>query len=192
MISLIACVNKNRGLGYKNRLLYSIPEDMKFFRETTKNSVVIMGKNTFLSIGKPLPNRTNIVITRDKNFKANGIVICHNIDEAILSARGASSVPEDAPNPLINATINHSQKNQLLVSRTAVRDTSSNKIFVIGGGQIYEQTIQKADTLYLTIVDDDTKEADAFFPEYNDFKTSTLISQGESQGYKYQILKFTK
>ncbi len=157
MIALIACINKNRGLGFQNQLLYKLPEDMKFFRETTKNSVVIMGKNTFLSIGRPLPNRTNVIITRDKNFLAEGCVIKHNLDDAF-----------------------------------DVEAITGRPIFVIGGAQIYEQTIQKADTLYLTIVDDDTKPADAFFPNYDEFKHLELITQGVSQGYHYQILKFTK
>jgi dihydrofolate reductase len=156
-ISLIACINKNRGLGYQNKLLYQLPEDMKFFRETTKNSVVIMGKNTFLSIGRPLPNRTNIIITRDKNFTADECTICHSVDDAFL-----------------------------------VGATTGRPLFVIGGAQIYEQTIQQADTLYLTIVDDDQKPADTFFPPYDEFKNQTLISEGVSQGYPYQILKFTK
>ncbi len=157
MISLIACINKNRGLGYQNKLLYQLPEDMKFFRETTKNSVVIMGKNTFLSIGRPLPNRTNIVITRDKNFKAEGCEVKYSVDDAL-----------------------------------EVRTTTTRPIFVIGGAQIYEQTIPQANTLYLTIVNDDKTPADTFFPTYDNFKHQELISEGVSQGYQYQILKFTK
>lgn len=151
-ISLIACINKNRGLGFQNQLLYKIPEDMKFFREKTKGAAAIMGKNTFLSIGRPLPDRTNIVITRDADFKAEGCVVCNGIDDA-LKAGVATGRP----------------------------------IFIIGGAQIYQQTIDKADRLYLTIVDDD-KEADAFFPSYDEFKKTTLLSQGDYNDLKYQIL----
>ena len=136
MISLIACINKSRGLGLNNQLLYKIPADMKFFRETTAGHTVVMGKNTFLSIGRPLPKRTNIIITRDKNFKAEGVIVCYSVDEALA------------------------------------KTSADEEIMVIGGAQIYEQTIGLADKLYLTIVDDE-KEADAFFPDYHNLRRRT-------------------
>ena len=84
-MNLIVAVDRNWGIGYKNKLLISIPEDMKFFRETTTGNVVVMGKNTLLSFpnGKPLKNRENIVITHDKSFKAEGAVVVNSIEEAL-------------------------------------------------------------------------------------------------------------
>ena len=83
MISIIAAIGKNNELGKNNTLIWSMPADMKFFRDTTRGHTVIMGRKTFESIGKPLPNRKNIVITRDKNYKKDGIEIVNSLNEAI-------------------------------------------------------------------------------------------------------------
>ncbi len=79
----IAAVDSNWAIGLKNRLLASIPEDMKFFRETTTGKVVVMGRKTLESFpgGRPLPKRTNIVLTRDKDFSAKGAIVVHDMDE---------------------------------------------------------------------------------------------------------------
>jgi dihydrofolate reductase len=86
---MIAAVDKNWGIGKDNGLLDHIPEDMKFFRETTKGKAVIMGKNTFLSFPnqKPLPNRLNIVLTHDKSFDFEGICVCDDLQKAVEIAR---------------------------------------------------------------------------------------------------------
>lgn len=83
MISLIAAIGKNNELGKGNALLFNLPADMKYFRETTSGHGVIMGRKTFESIGRPLPKRRNIVITRDKNYKKEGIEIAHSLEEAV-------------------------------------------------------------------------------------------------------------
>lgn len=79
----IVCADKNWGIGYKNRLLVSIPSDMKFFRETTTGKVIVMGRKTLESFsnGMPLKNRINIVLTRDRNYEAKGAVIVHDEEE---------------------------------------------------------------------------------------------------------------
>lgn len=82
MISLIAAIGKNNELGKKNALLWSLPADMKHFRETTKGHTVIMGQKTFESIGRPLPNRRNIVLTQDKSLKSEGVEIVYSPEEA--------------------------------------------------------------------------------------------------------------
>jgi dihydrofolate reductase len=82
-INLIACYDLNRAIGKDNELLYSLPSDMKYFREVTTDSTVIMGRKTYESIGKPLPNRNNIILTRDKNFTAEGFVILHSIEDVL-------------------------------------------------------------------------------------------------------------
>ena len=88
-MNMIAAVDKNWGIGKDNNLLDNIPEDMKFFRETTKGKAVIMGKNTLMSFPnqKPLPNRLNIVLTHDKGFAPEGVVVCNNIDDAVAAAK---------------------------------------------------------------------------------------------------------
>ncbi len=82
-MNIIVAVDKNWGIGKDNRLLVSIPADMKFFRTTTTGKVVVMGRKTLESFpgGQPLKNRTNIVLTRDVNYKVKGAVIVHSVDE---------------------------------------------------------------------------------------------------------------
>lgn len=87
-IKIIAAVGKNRELGGNNSLLWNLPGDRKYFRETTRGSTVIMGRKTFESIGRPLPNRKNIVITRSADFHADGVTICKSLPEALSCAGG--------------------------------------------------------------------------------------------------------
>lgn len=92
MISIIAVIGKNRELGKDNHLLWNIPSDLKRFREITKGHPVIMGRKTFQSIGHPLPNRTNIVISREKEIP--GVIVVHSLDEAIEKANSTPGVEE--------------------------------------------------------------------------------------------------
>ena len=81
-MNLIVAVDNKWAIGYKNDLLISIPDDMKFFRETTTGNVIIMGRKTLNSFpnGRPLKNRVNIVITKDTNFKADGAIVVNKDD----------------------------------------------------------------------------------------------------------------
>ncbi len=83
ILSLIAAIGKNNELGFDNKLLWNMPADMKHFRDTTSGHPVIMGRKTFESIGQPLPNRRNIVITRDMNYKNEGSEVFHSLDESL-------------------------------------------------------------------------------------------------------------
>lgn len=83
MISLIAAIGKNNELGKGNTLVWDMPADMQYFRETTKGHTVIMGRKTFESIGRPMPNRQNIIITRDKSYLRPGIDVVHSLAEAL-------------------------------------------------------------------------------------------------------------
>lgn len=87
ILSLIAAIGKNNELGKGNTLLWKLPADMQYFIKTTSGHPVIMGRKTFESIGKPLPNRKNIVITRDRNYKKDGVEIVHSLEEALGRAR---------------------------------------------------------------------------------------------------------
>ena len=92
MISIIAIVAKNRAIGYQNKLLYNIPEDLKHFQSITTGHVVIMGENTFHSLNdRPLPGRVNIVLTLDSNFKAENCLIAHSMEESIELAEAQNS-----------------------------------------------------------------------------------------------------
>ena len=130
MISIIAAIGKNNELGKGNALLFSMPADMKYFRETTSGKTIIMGQKTFESIGRPLPKRLNIVVTRDKNFTHDGVEISHSLEDTLKKYKNS---PEE--------------------------------VFIIGGGQIYAQSMEYADKLYITHIDATDKDADTFFPE---------------------------
>ena len=145
MINIIAAIGKNRELGKDNKLLWHIPEDFKRFKTLTSGHIVIMGRKTFESIGKPLPNRVNIVITRDVNYKVEEVIVCNSIEAAFASSFAKATADKKAP-------------------------VSQGEIFIIGGASIYEQGIKYADKLYLTLVNQEYPEADAFFPDYCEFK----------------------
>jgi dihydrofolate reductase len=130
MISLIAAIGKNNELGKGNTLLFHMPTDMKHFREITLLHPIVMGRKTYESIGHPLRNRRNVVITRDVNYKKEGIEVVHSLAEVL----------DLLPN--IN-----------------------EEIFVIGGAEIYRETMPIADRLYITHIDAEDKDADSFFPE---------------------------
>lgn len=87
-ISIIGAVDKKWGIGLQNKLLISIPADMKIFSELTTGNVCIMGRNTLQSLpgGRPLINRVNIVLSRDKNFKMSGVTVVHSVEEALEEA----------------------------------------------------------------------------------------------------------
>lgn len=82
-ISIIVAVAKNNVIGKDNKLPWHLPEDLKHFKELTSGHTVIMGRKTFESIGRPLPNRKNIVISRNENFKANDMEVVHSIEQAL-------------------------------------------------------------------------------------------------------------
>ena len=135
IVSAIAAIGENRELGLNGKIPWHIPEDFKHFKKITTGHPVIMGRKTFESIGKPLPGRTNIIITRNTDFKAAGCIVVDSIKKAIEEAK---------------------KYNQ-------------EEIFVIGGGEIYKQALPYIDKLYLTVVKG-SFEADAYFPDYSNFK----------------------
>ncbi|GHT38484.1 dihydrofolate reductase [Bacteroidia bacterium] len=131
-ISLIAAVGKNNEIGCGGNLLCHLPADMKHFRDITTGCTVVMGRKTFDSLPKgALPNRRNIVISRQLNLKSVGAEVYPSLDKAFL---------------------------QLL---------NDEEIFIIGGAQIYEQTLPLADKLYLTKIQAAFPAADVFFPPIN-------------------------
>ena len=87
IVSLIAAMDKRRGIGRDNQLPWRLSADLKKFRELTMGHHIVVGRKTFESIGRPLPGRQMIIVTRDRNFKAEGCAICHSLAEAIDLAR---------------------------------------------------------------------------------------------------------
>jgi dihydrofolate reductase len=165
IISAIAVTNKNRAIGFKNKLLWHIPSDLEHFKKITSNHAVIMGGNTYLSLGRPLPKRTNIVVTNIKNFAAPGCIVAFSLNEALERAKAEEEKIEN----------------------------DHKEIFVIGGASIYAQMLDMVNKLYLTIVDDTTIEADTYFPDYAEFKK--IISESETQEYnglKFKFIELTR
>ncbi len=91
MITIIAAIGKNRELGKDNDLIWHLPNDLKRFKKVTSNHYIIMGRKTYESLGKPLPNRTNIVISRNTSFNAVGCIIVHSLEAAIEAAKADSN-----------------------------------------------------------------------------------------------------
>lgn len=185
MLSIIAAIGRNRELGKDNRLLWHIPEDFKRFKELTLGHPIIMGRKTFESIGRVLPNRTNIIITRDKNYKVEGAIVCGSLEEAI----------EKAEESIKYSVSSIKNKNKTLNTKYNILNTDEDEIFIIGGGQIFEQALPLADKLYLTIIDPPAGggfDADTFFPDYSEFKKVIFKQKGQSQQYKYTFLDLKK
>ena len=134
-ISLIAAMAKNRVIGLNNTMPWHLPADLAHFKALTLNKPIIMGRKTYLSIGRVLPGRKNIILTRDKNFHVEGGFCAQTIEQALQHAGDDQEI--------------------------AVAE-----VVVIGGAEIYQQFIEKATCLYLTLIDLDTK-GDTYFPDYN-------------------------
>jgi dihydrofolate reductase len=128
-IAQVVAAASNNAIGKNNQLLWHLPNDLKFFKNVTWGFPVIMGRKTFEAVNKPLPGRTNIVITRNAEWKAEGVITALDIKDAIQKAG----------------------------------ETNARQIFIIGGGEIYKQSMSVADTIYLTRVHA-VLEGDTLFP----------------------------
>ena len=146
----IVAADKNWGIGKDNNLLVSIPSDMKNFRALTLGNVVVMGRKTFESLPNqaPLEERDNIVITKDKNFKAKGVTLVHSLDELDKELEGFDD----------------------------------DRVFVIGGGSIYKQLIDRCDEVYVTKINYSYK-ADTYFPDLDNNADWKLVYESEEHTY---------
>lgn len=148
-ISLIAAASENNVIGRGNALPWHLPDDLKFFRDKTKGHAIIMGRKNYQSIidaiGKPLPKRRNIIVTRDREFSAPGCEVASSVEEAIMYGHQEQKSAVDSL----------SQK------------LSTEEIFIIGGGQIYDLAMRHANYIYLTRVHA-WIAGDVFFPEIDE------------------------
>ena len=92
IISLIVSMGRNRVIGRNNKIPWYLPADLKRFKQLTTGKPIIMGRKTFESIGRPLPNRTNIIVTHDANYKAEGCIVVHSVEEALKAAEGSEEI----------------------------------------------------------------------------------------------------
>ena len=159
-IAMVVAASTNNAIGKNNQLLWHLPNDLKFFKNTTWGFPVIMGRKTFEAVNKPLPGRTNIVITRKTDWRAEGTLNALDLEEAVYKASA----------------------------------TNARQIFIIGGGEIYEQSMAIADTIYLTRVQV-VLEGDTFFPVIDEALWE-LVSNDDFQAdekhaydYSFQVWK---
>lgn len=166
MLSLIVAVAQNNAIGRNNELLWHISEDLKYFKSTTTGHPVIMGRKTYESIGRPLPGRRNIVLTRGtleippvKNPQTTSMEVVNSLDEVYAIAQG------------------------------------EEEFFVMGGGMLYNETFGKADFLYLTRIYAEAENADTFFPEVDEkewdvVRESQLLHDEENDiDFKFIVYK---
>lgn len=156
MISLIFAMDKNNLIGKGNDLPWYYPDDLKYFKEVTMNKTVVMGSKTFKSIydrlGKPLPNRNNVVVTRNSNLSIDNVLVVNDIFKYL--------------------------------------EEQKEEVFVIGGKQIYELTLDKADRLYITHINK-AYDGDVYFPEipYEKYTKIKSVINGDLEFAVYERVK---
>lgn len=154
-VSLVAAIAQNNAIGKNNELLWHLPADFKHFKNTTSGHFILMGRKTFESFPKPLPNRTHLIITRQINY----------------------SVPE---NCFAFASVNDALQ--------FAKHQNQEMVYVIGGGEIYTETIKQANELIITHVSASFEDADAFFPEITvDWKLISEEFQKADDKNKYDF-----
>jgi dihydrofolate reductase len=156
ILSIIVAVANNNAIGGNNQLLWHISADLKRFKAITSGHAIVMGRKTYESIGKPLPNRQNIVITRNRELSLLGVDVVESVEAAKAVVKG-------------------------------------KELFIIGGGEIYRQTMALAKRIYLTRVWADYK-ADTFFPEidmsiWKEVSHEDFPAEGEIPAYSFILLE---
>ena len=160
-ISIIVAITENNIIGRDNGMPWHLPADLKYFRERTSGHHIVMGRKTFESIGggRPLPNRISIIITKQKDYKAEGCLIAHSLEEAIEIAK------------------------------------NEDELFIIGGKQIYDQSLALANKMYITRIHTSI-DGDTSFPQYDEnqweMTSYTERDADEKNVYPLSFLVFEK
>jgi dihydrofolate reductase len=165
-VAIIVAQARNRVIGVENRLPWHLPSDLKYFKEVTSGKPVIMGRKTFESIGRPLPKRHNIVVTRDANWRHEGVKTAASLAQAI-SLAGTYAAASDL-----------------------------DEVMVIGGAQIYAQALPHADLLYITEVQAEVVGDAAFpeidFSEWAEEEAPIYHKADEQNSHDYKISKLRR
>jgi dihydrofolate reductase len=166
-IKLIVAMDINRGIGKDNDLMWHLPSDMRFFKETTLNQIVVMGRKNYESIPekfRPLPNRENVILTRNQDFIAENCLIFNSVRDVIVHYK---------------------------------TDRSGRDIFIIGGGQIYKEVLDLdvIDEMYITHVEH-SFDADTFFPEIDlkNWKVESLLKKeiDDKNQYAFEVKRYVR
>lgn len=151
MIIAIAAIGENYALGKDNDLLWHLPDDFKRFKTLTSGHYIIMGRKTFESFPKPLPNRTHVIISKKTHQNSEQVLYVKSLEEAFQIC----------------------PKNE--------------EVYVIGGGQIYTQTLPLCDKLELTYIHESFFDADTFFPEFNKNDWQLVFEEFHEKDDKHQF-----
>lgn len=135
IIAVIFAADLHNAIGKNNQLLWNLPGDLKFFKNTTMGCPVIMGRKTYESMNRPLPGRRNMIVTRDTDYKVEGVEVYHSIEAAVEACRKTQPAYE--------------------------------KIFIIGGAEIFKQSFHMTDEIYRTVVKE-VFDGDTFVPPINE------------------------
>lgn len=154
-ISCIVAIGKNNVIGKNNAMPWHIPADLKYFKKITSGHCIILGRKNFESIGNALPNRTNIVVTRQKDFYHSSVITALSIENALKLAL----------------------------------ELGEEEVFIVGGAEIYSQTISFWDKLYLTEIQHEF-DGDTFFPEidYSKWRLISEIKKDKSEYNPYDLI----
>lgn len=160
MITIIVAKSENNIIGNDNQLIWHLPNDLKHFKQLTSRHPIIMGRKTYESIGKPLPNRTNIVITRNKDWNPEAVLVVNSLQDAIEKSK---EIDEE--------------------------------VYIIGGGNIYEQAMDWADALEVTEVHH-SFEGDTKFPEIDlaiwEETSREDFGKDEKHEYDYSFVRYER
>lgn len=161
-MTIIAAIDINNAIGNDNQLLWHLPLDLKRFKFLTQNHVIVMGRKTFDSLGRPLPNRLNMVISSNTDYK----------------------VPE---NVLLFSSLSESLEAAL------IKDSNP---YIIGGGSIYKQFLEYADTLEITLVHTQMEKADTYFPKIDFSKWNKTFeefhSKDDNHSYEFSFITYQR
>jgi dihydrofolate reductase len=159
IISLVAAAAENNVIGKENALPWRLPADLRFFKNLTMGHTIIMGRKTYQSVGKPLPGRKNIVITRDSSFFADGCIVLGSLSDAFKQCK------------------------------------DEDEIFVVGGADIYHQSMAFADKIYLTRVHG-IFAGDTYFPDIHEDEWSVIGKEeyraDEKNIYPYSFVQYLR
>ncbi|ONM43594.1 diacylglycerol kinase [Halopseudomonas pachastrellae] len=162
-LALIAAMARNRVIGRDNAMPWHLPEDLRYFKAATLGKPIVMGRKTFDSLGRPLPGRTNIVVSRQADLTLDGAQVFASIDDALNAARQQAQAD------------------------------GVDEVMVIGGDNLYRQTLERADRIYLTRIESEP-EGDAWFPAFDEQAWAVVSERAVAAGdgypaHVYQVLE---
>jgi dihydrofolate reductase len=153
-VTLIAAAAENNALGKDNRMIWRLPDDFKRFKQLTTGHYIIMGRKTLESMDGPLPNRSNVVITRQEDYTHENCIIVNSLEAALAAC------------------------------------PQNEEVYIIGGGEIYKQSIAIADKIELTRVLGISPEADAYFPDIDtdEWTLTESVFHGKDEKHSYEFV----